>query len=206
MNHRAAIKVLIIVVIGIVVAWSVVNISDYAHTFHASWVVWTMGAALGTANALSVYAFVMAKSDQVRRPAVIGIILFGGMSGTLQTLLYLQVGAPMLAALSFGWFGPVAEGVLAWLHAALSEEPATRKGTGKVTAKTPMQAHNATSMQAMQQVQDAEVVNISDRDRALQLHSDGYSPAEVSKMLNRNYQTVSSWIRRGAQVNGGTNV
>ena len=123
MTHRSIIKFLIICVISIVVAWSVVNISDYAHTFHASWVVWTMGAALGTANALSVYAFVMAKSAEVQRPAVIGIVLFGGMSGALQVLLYLQVGAPLLAAVAFGCFGPVAEGVLAWLHAALSEEP-----------------------------------------------------------------------------------
>lgn len=135
MNHRSVIKVLIVVVIGIVVAWSVVNISDYAHTFHASWVVWTMGAALGTANALSVYAFVMAKSAEVQRPAVIGIVLFGGMSGTLQTLLYLQVGAPLLAALAFGWFGPVAEGVLAWLHAALSDEVVKQGKTSKVAVK-----------------------------------------------------------------------
>jgi hypothetical protein len=124
MNHRQIIKGAIIVVIGIVIVWSVVNISEYAAHFHASFVVWSLGLALGTANALSVYAFVISSSKGSRIPAGAGIILFGGMSGILQSLLYLMAGAPFIAALAFGWFGPVAEAVLSWLHAALSEDEA----------------------------------------------------------------------------------
>lgn len=178
MNHRSAIKFLIVVVIGIVVAWSVVNISDYAHTFHASWVVWTMGAALGTANALSVYAFVMAKSSEVKRPAVIGIVLFGGMSGALQVLLYLQVGAPLLAALAFGCFGPVAEGVLAWLHAALSDE-------------VVKQGRQAPVKQPVKQVQEVvkqpvtlqEVVKLPD--------------GKIAALASVSRQTVNTWRNDG---------
>jgi hypothetical protein len=127
MNHRSIIKGAIIFVIAIVIVWSVVNISEYAAHYHASIVVWSLGLALGLANALSVYAVVISSSNRSRVPAGIGIGLFGGMSAILQWLLYLTAGAPMLAAIAFGCFGPVAEAVLSWLHAALSEDEAKAK-------------------------------------------------------------------------------
>lgn len=197
MNHRSVIKVLIVVVIGIVVAWSVVNISDYAHTFHASWVVWTMGAALGTANALSVYAFVMAKSAEVQRPAVIGIILFGGMSGTLQTLLYLQVGAPILAALAFGWFGPAAEGVLAWLHAALSDEVVKQ---GKPTAKAPVKVDKPTSTTVKPNVNLTPTDNAQSVNRQLAPEVDALvnmGTTALGKKLGVSRTTVYDWRNSG---------
>ena len=123
MTHRSIIKALIIFVISIVVAWSVANIADYARRFHDTPMVWSLGVALGFANALAVYAFVIARTDGVRRPAVAGIIVFGGMSAVLQTGLYWVDGANIVAAVAFGCFGPAAEGLLSWLHAALSEEP-----------------------------------------------------------------------------------
>jgi len=229
MNHRSIIRIGIIVVIAIVILWSIFNISEYARKFHDSITVWSLGAALGLANALSVYAYVISSSNGSRVPAGIGIGLFGGMSAILQWLLYLSAGAPMLAAIAFGCFGPVAEAVLSWLHAALSEDAAKAEAEAAEQAEerrrreeerqqrkaqkeaatmrsSTMQSHNATSMQPMRTAEDAEITHISDRDKALQLHSEGYSPAEVAKMLNRNYQTVSSWIRRGSQLNGATNV
>ncbi len=124
MNHRSIIKGGIIAVIAIVILWSIVNISEYARHYHDSIIVWSLGAALGLANALSVYAFVISSSNRSRWPAGIGIALFGGMSAILQTLLYYTAGAPIEAALAFGCFGPVAEAVLSWLHAALSEDEA----------------------------------------------------------------------------------
>lgn len=127
MDHRSIIKWAIVAVVSVVIVWSVVNISEYAHHYHDSWVVWSLGLALGCANALSVYALIIAKTAQVRWAAVTGIILFGGMSGALQMLLYMALGAPLLASIAFGWFGPVAEAVLSWMHAALSEEAQPRK-------------------------------------------------------------------------------
>lgn len=184
MNHRSVIKSLIVVVIFIVVAWSVVNISDYAHTFHASWVVWTMGIALGTANALSVYAFVMAKSTEVKRPAVIGIILFGGMSGTLQVLLYLQVGAPMLAALAFGCFGPAAEGVLAWLHAALSDEVVKQgKPVTKLSVKQAQAPVNQVQPTVKQTVALTDVVKLTD--------------GKIAELAGVSRQSVNGWRKDG---------
>lgn len=196
MNHRSVIKSLIVVVIGIVVAWSVVNISDYAHTFHASWIVWTMGAALGTANALSVYAYVMAKSAEVQRPAVIGIILFGGMSGTLQTLLYLQVGAPLLAALAFGWFGPVAEGVLAWLHAALSDEVVKQGKTSKAPVKNDKQASTTVKPNVnLTPTDTAQGVNRQLTPEVDALVNMGAAP--LSKKLGVSRTTVYDWRNSG---------
>lgn len=187
MNHRSVIKSLIVVVIFIVVAWSVVNISDYAHTFHASWVVWTMGLALGTANALSVYAFVMAKSIEVKRPAVIGIVLFGGMSGTLQVLLYLQVGAPILAALAFGCFGPVAEGVLAWLHAALSDEVVKQGKPAAKQAQAPVKQTQASVNQVQPSVKQTvvltEVVKLTD--------------GKIAELAGVSRQSVNGWRKDG---------
>lgn len=215
MNHRSIIKTLIVFVIFVVVAWSVVNISEYAHQFHASWVVWSLGLALGTANALSVYALIIARTAEVRKPALVGILLFGGMSGALQTLLYLSAGAPWLAALAFGWFGPAAEGILSWLHAALSEEPlVVRRGqraksdvmqVHNVHNAASMQAHNLHNAAAPEPMQPGEVMqpasspHNADRARALELHRAGYSRTEVAQMIGRNYQTVASWIRRGVQ-------
>lgn len=137
MNHRTVIKGAIVVVILVTVVWSIVNVSEYAHKFHSGLVVWTLGASVGTANALSVYAFVIAKTRNVRVAAVAGVILFGAMSGALQTLLYIGNGAPLVAALAFGWFGPVAEGVLSWLHAVLSEEQTTQHKAKASNVKQP---------------------------------------------------------------------
>lgn len=190
MNHRSIIKWLIVMVISIVVVWSVINISDYAYTFHANWIVYTMGLALGTANALSVYAFVMAKTPEVKRPAVFGIVLFGGMSGVLQTLLYLQVGAPMLAALSFGWFGPVAEGVLAWLHAALSEEPASRKPQ-RNTQTAATSAGGAGTQGATTTATQAAKPAVTERARtAAALAAQGMKQQAIADQLGIKLRTV----------------
>lgn len=150
MNHRNIIKGSIVLVIGIVIIWSVVNISEYAAHFHASIVVWSLGLALGTANALSVYAFVISSSKGSRVPAGVGIILFGGMSAILQFLLYLSAGAPIPAAIAFGGFGPVAEAVLSWLHAALSEDEA------KANAEAAEQAEEKRRREAERQQRKAQ--------------------------------------------------
>lgn len=179
-------------VISIVVVWSVINISDYAYTFHANWVVYSMGLALGTANALSVYAFVMAKTPEVKRPAVFGIVLFGGMSGVLQTLLYLQVGAPMLAAIAFGWFGPVAEGILAWLHAALSEEPASRKTNAKAASTGDKKGDKLTSSSDKRNVKPELTPELA----ALTALGD----TALGSKLGVSRQSVYTWKKEGVIV------
>jgi hypothetical protein len=136
MTHRSIIKALIILVITIVVAWSVANIADYARRFHDTPMVWSLGVALGLSNALAVYAFVIARTPAVRKPAVVGIVVFGGMSAVLQTALYFVDGANLVAAFAFGCFGPAAEGLLSWLHAALSEEPQTARKTAPAQRDT----------------------------------------------------------------------
>lgn len=202
MNHRSIIKFLIVVVISIVVVWSVINISDYAYTFHANWIVYTMGLALGTANALSVYAYVMARGAEVKRPAVLGIILFGGMSAVLQVLLYLQVGAPILAALAFGCFGPVAEGVLAWLHAALSEEPATRKPqrTTQIAAASAVTAGTQPAKPAATQPA------ITDRARkAADLAAQGMKQQEIADQMGVSLRTIQMDIKTVRELSLATN-
>ncbi len=204
MSHRSIIKFLIVVVISIVVVWSVINISDYAYTFHANWVVYSMGLALGTANALSVYAFVMAKTPEVKRPAVFGIVLFGGMSGVLQTLLYLQVGAPMLAAIAFGWFGPVAEGILAWLHAALSEEP-VRKAQ-PATQRTQKVAPAAGTQPASQPATTATQPAITERARiAAELAAQEIPQRGIADKLGVSVRTVQLDLKAVREASLSTN-
>lgn len=176
MNHRTIIKVCIVAVILVTVVWSIVNVHDYAAHFHAGWAVWTLGFSVGTANALSVYAFVIAKTREVRRAAGAGIILFGAMSGVLQMFLYVENGAPWAAAIAFGWFGPVAEGVLSWLHATLSEEQQPRKQAQNVKAQAV-----ATVKQPVKQ----EVVNLQEIVKL--------PDSEIAKLVNVSRQSVNTW-------------
>lgn len=123
MNHRSIIKVLIALVILVAVVWSIINIATYAYNFHATpWVVF-LGVVVGGSLALSVYARMVTTDKKSILWSTTGIVLFGLASCVLQTLLYRQDNAPWIAALMFGCVGPVAEGVLSALHAALSEEP-----------------------------------------------------------------------------------
>jgi len=150
-SHRSIIKLLIIVVIVVTVVWSVANVHDYAAHFHNGPMVWTLGLSVGMANAISVYSFVIARTRNVKVAAGVGIALFGVTSGMLQTFLYLVNGAPMLAAIAFGWFGPVAEGVLSWLHASLSEEQEpTRKPSKQASASNSKQVQGGASTQQAQ--------------------------------------------------------
>lgn len=122
MTPKQVVQWLIVAVIMTMIAWSVVNVSHYARIYHDSAIVWTLGASVGVANAVSVYCFVIAKTRQQTSASVSGILLFGGASGFIQMFLYQHDNAPLMTAVIFGWFGPVAEGVLSWLHASLSVE------------------------------------------------------------------------------------
>lgn len=139
-NHRQVIKWLILPVMLVTVGYSIVNVSEYASHYHNGQVVWLLGASVGTANAIAVYALVIAKTHRVMYAAVAGIVVFGLLSAILQTALYLTSGAPWLVALALGCFGPVAEALLSWLHAALSEEQTRTvkaKSATSTTAKQP---------------------------------------------------------------------
>lgn len=186
MNHRSIIKAGIIAVIAIVILWSIVNISEYARHYHDSIIVWSLGAALGLANALSVYAFVIASSKQSRVPAGIGIGLFGGMSAVLQFLLYYSAGAPIEAALAFGCFGPVAEAVLSWLHAALSEEEAKQQREREEAAKLEaeqrrLEAEERQRKEAERQRREAEKAQrIAQKEAAQKPQKPQVLPAEIA--------------------------
>jgi hypothetical protein len=179
-NHRTVIQWAIVVVIVVTVLWSIVNVHDYAAKFHNGLVVWTLGLSVGTANALSVYAFVIARTRNVKVAAGVGIALFGVMSGLLQMFLYIENGAPLLAAIAFGWFGPVAEAVLSWLHAALSEEGT--QGRKQVASKQVQAGASVKQPVKQEQVKLQEIVKQTDK--------------EIAELVNVSRQSVNQW--RGA--------
>lgn len=181
-SHRDVIKVAIIIVILVTVVWSIVNVSEYAHKFHNGLVVWTLGASVGTANALSVYAFVIARTRNVKVAAVSGVILFGAMSGALQTLLYIGNGAPVVAAFAFGWFGPVAEGVLSWLHAVLSEEQ-----VGKVAQRKPVShERNTVTVAPVTQQLPEWVTSVTSK-----------GDTEIAELTGVTRQSIYRWRKAG---------
>lgn len=198
LDHRGVIKVAIVVVIVVTVIWSIVNVSEYAHRYHSGLVVYSLGASVGTANALSVYAFVIARARSVKVAAVVGVVLFGAMSGTLQMLLYVMNGAPWIAAIAFGWFGPVAEGVLSWLHAVLSEEQAGKTSTvkpaktDKRNVKTDKQNVNLTPVDTSSDTSSeapdwlTELVNLGD--------------TELGKRIGVSRQSIYTWRNNGKLV------
>ncbi len=192
MNHRSVIKFLIVVVIVVTVIWSVANVHDYAAHFHSGPMVWTLGLSVGMANALSVYAYVIARTPRVRLAAGTGIVLFGVMSASLQMFLYLVNGAPLLAAIAFGWFGPVAEGVLSWLHASLSEEQAPAKASKQAQASASKQQAQASRQQAPQ-VQP-------------QPQADGLTLQQVASMKDQAIADLVGVRRQSVNLwrNGGT--
>jgi hypothetical protein len=203
-THRSIIKGLIILVITIVVAWSVANIADYARRFHDTPMVWSLGVALGLANALAVYAFVIARTIDVRRPAVAGIVVFGGMSAVLQTGLYFVDGANIVAALAFGCFGPAAEGLLSWLHAALSEEPQHTRKTASAQrepqrpqpAAHPQRPAQETQPPAAAPATKPAAPAVSERARTAHAMSQAQRPQnEIAQELGVSLRTVQSDLR-----------
>lgn len=199
-THRSIIKGLIILVITIVVVWSVANIADYARRFHDTPMVWSLGAALGLSNALAVYAFVIARTNAVRRPAVAGIIVFGGMSAILQTGLYLVDGATWMAAVAFGCFGPTAEGLLSWLHAALSEEPQPARKSAQ-PQRNPQGAQSAAGTQRPAQepqrdTQQPAVDELPERARTAYAMAQAKRPQrEIADELGVGVRTVQADLR-----------
>jgi hypothetical protein len=195
LDHRTIIKRSIVVVIIVTVLWSIVNVHDYAAKFHSGLVVWTLGLSVGVANALSVYSFVIARTSNVKVAAGVGIALFGVMSGLLQMFLYVENGAPWLAAIAFGWFGPVAEGVLSALHAALSEEAAPRKPTQQTRKNTQESAAPAGTQPAIAEsagpAPSAPLPRNPQRAHAAaQLAAQGITQPEIAEQLRVSVRTV----------------
>lgn len=183
-NHRTAIKWLILPVMLVTVGYSIVNVSEYASHYHNGQVVWLLGASVGTANAIAVYALVIAKTDRVMWAAVAGIVVFGLLSAILQTALYLSSGAPWLVALALGCFGPVAEGVLSWLHASLSEE---QEPTRKQVAASSKQA-------ASKQAQPPAPV----KQTAISLQQvASKTDTEIAALVKVSRQSVNGWRNAG---------
>lgn len=200
MNHRTVIQWSIVAIIAILIMWSIVNLATYAHIYHASWSVWTLGIAIGAANAVSVYAFVIAHTKDERLPAGIGIALFGGASGILQMLLYLHEGAPLAAAIPFGWIGPVAEGVLSWLHAALSENAMQRPQNR--TRKTAPKVQSATAMQPQETA--PQVALTANMIEAYNMQRNGMGRKEIAEAKGVSLRTVDNWLAKAkAATNGG---
>ena len=189
-NHRQVIKWLILPVMLVTVGYSIVNVSEYASHYHGGQVVWLLGASVGTANAIAVYSLVIAKTHRVMYAAVAGIVVFGLLSAILQTALYLQESAPWLVALALGCFGPVAEALLSWLHAALSEEQTRTVKTKVSTSTTAKQASTVDTGDVKQQ----KVTPLTPELTALIALGD----TELGKRVGVTRQSIYKWRTSGA--------
>lgn len=87
---------------------------------------------------------------------------------------------------------------LATLPPAQGDAPATGTDAAHDAPATPATPATLPALPADAPAPDG-------RTRAMQLRSEGYTAAEIAKMLDAKYSTVQSWLRRATvQVNGGT--
>lgn len=121
-NHRQVVSILILITIGVIVLWSILNIAATARHYHDTGATWLLGFAFGGANAISVYVLATAKTASLRRPAILGAVVFGVGSAIIQTGLYRIEAASWPMAITFGSMGPAAEAILAWIEAAMRGE------------------------------------------------------------------------------------
>ncbi|HHN93622.1 MAG TPA: hypothetical protein ENK17_02545 [Anaerolineae bacterium] len=154
-THRRAVSAAIVAIIAIVAAWSIGNIAAMARVYHPTAATWLLGVAIGVANAVSVYVLATANSARLRRPAIVGAIVFGGGSAIIQTGLYLLDGAAWPIALAFGSLGPLAEGILAWQEAELRRELAQEEEAAAIQElRQQLDAANAARQDAAATIAD----------------------------------------------------
>lgn len=185
-NHRTAIKWLIIPVMLITVGYSIFNVSEYASQYHHGAAVWLLGCSVGLANAISVYSLVIAETSSVRWAAVAGISLFGLLSAILQIALYVQSGAFWPVAFALGVFGPLAEGLLSWQHATLSDEQAKVQGRKASNSK---QVQGGASKQQEQAISKQPAISLQ------QVASK--TDAEIAALVKVSRQSVNGWRNAG---------
>lgn len=197
MNHKSIIKAAIAVVIVVAVVWSIINIATYAYNFHATRWVAFLCVVVGGSLALSVYARMVTHDEKTVVWSTTGIVLFGLASCVLQTLLYLHDNAPIVAALTFGCIGPVAEGVLSALHAALSEEK------DSVPPVQPQQNEQQTDSNAAPAPQPKPIVANNEaaeelRQRALDAINNGSAngPTTVGNVVGTDKANASRLLKR----------
>lgn len=213
-DSKRIVRNIILGVISITIVWSFVNVSEYAKLYHDSWVVWSFGLVVAASNALSVYRFVESKSWTDRSPALVGVVLFGGMSGLLQTFYYQHDQADLMTSLIFGWFGPIAEGVLSWLlvtvvsenvqaPAQTTDKPKTQRTKPldkPATQPTDKPAETETNTPDMSPDLSADTTLPADKtaakkasrqQRIVQLHTEGVTdPAQLSEQLSVSIKTI----------------
>lgn len=207
-NHRTAIKWLIIPVMVITVGYSIFNVSEYASQYHHGAAVWLLGCSVGLANAISVYSLVIAETPSVRWAAVAGISLFGLLSAILQVSLYLQSGAFWPVALALGAFGPLAEGLLSWQHATLSDEQAKVQGRKpqSATQKTQKIAPAAGTQPATQPATAATQPAVTERARiAAELAAQEIPQREIADKLGVSVRTVQLDLKAVREASLSTN-
>lgn len=141
-NHRHIVSIIILITIGVIVLWSIINIAATARHYHNTWATWLLGFAFGAANAISVYVLATAKTASLRRPAILGSVVFGLGSAIIQTGLYRLEAASWPMAIVFGSMGPAAEAILAWTEAAMrgelenETEPTAHRPSGATALST----------------------------------------------------------------------
>jgi hypothetical protein len=123
----------------------------------------------------------------------------------------------LLPGVIVGYSHTIAETPAAEPHtpAADTPRPARQKAAGRsesaapsVDATTITTAPHSDPPEGTAQAPDAAPTAKSkraanpNRERALQMQSEGFNTAEIAKLLNEKQSTVASWLYRGAQRNG----
>lgn len=122
MTEKGIVKALTLTLIASLTVSSFVNIAEKSLQYHDSWSSWLVSVGFAVSFSLTVYIVMIAQTAATRTAAIVSATVFGVVSATIQTSVYIDSGASLFVSLAYGVGVPGFEAALAILHALLSHE------------------------------------------------------------------------------------
>lgn len=125
MTEKRVVKWLTLSLISVLTVSSFFNIAEKSLQYHDSGSSYLVSVGFAVSFSLTVYIVMIAQTAKTRTAAIVSAAAFGVVSATIQTSVYIDSGAGLFVALSYGVGVPGFEAALAVLHALLSHEEVT---------------------------------------------------------------------------------
>jgi len=177
MTEKQIVKALTLTLIAALTVSSLVNIAEKSLQYHDSWSSYLVSVGFAVSFSLTVYIVMIAQTVKTRTAAIVSASVFGVVSATIQTSVYIDSGAGLFVSLAYGVGVPGFEAALAILHALLSHEEVATVSSSAVTVTEP--------------------VSVVDTDKPLSL-SVSERRSRLSQLLTVTQATtdsVSSWAK-----------
>lgn len=216
-NHTAfhkTVSFIVVLLIVILTLASVINIYEQTTNYHHGLQIWLIAAGFAASFSVTVYIVMIARTKTTKIVAGLFALVFGFISGLIQTELYGASGASQQIALAYGYGVPAFEAALAILEALLNMEfvsmvkPQDRKpGAFSILANAAVN-RIATQLQSLPsqqvaiatapvEVQPAKTIEILPQAReALGMQENGMTIAEIATQLRKSERTISNYLKQ----------